>query len=500
VSPTTLNLTDEQTAIVAHNSGPSLVFAVAGAGKTTAMVHRIERLVRERVFPASKILATSFGRATVMDIRKELERWPHCTAVTVTTLHSVGHRVLQNAVRRGYCPANDNPRGETEKLPEAITRRAVARARAEDVPWRSELDQFDEEDFIGYVGACKGNLEYADLERANLPEPALLVASQAKAPPGLEWYLDLYRLYELVRSEMNLVTFDDMLLSGWELLISHDDLLSEARGQYQCILIDEFQDVNLVQSELLDLISSPQHNIMAIGDDDQTIYEWRGASPRFILEFERRYGAQKFLIHDNFRCRASHVALANRVIAVNRKRELKHLSLTRGFGGSTHVHLEPDATAQALTIITEIRAVLEAGRSANDVAILVRAYAQTPDLETALERAQIPYRLVGAAPFYRRLEIAALLSYLRLAMFEWQLSAGQGLSAGQVGTFNTSFGLACNRPSRYITRELMDQVRETVALRGVGSGGGIPCRCSKAGYGATHGRFCRSDRMAFWKT
>ena len=385
----TVNLTEEQSAIVNHNHGPALVFAVAGAGKTTAMIHRIERLVRERVYPAKRILATSFGRATVQDIKRELKRWPHCNDVTVSTLHGVGRRIIQRAVAKGYRPMDENPSGEAETLPFVITRRAVRQARLEDVPWKAELEQFDDEDFCNYVATCKGKLHYADLERASLPVAALKVARQAVAPTQMEWYLELYKRYERVRLEMNVVTFDDMLVMGWELLLTFEDLLSDTRAQYMCVMIDEFQDVNLVQSELLHLISGPNHNLMAIGDDDQTIYEWRGARVQFILEFGQRYKASKYLIGDNFRSRASHVALANAVIRHNTKREPKRLNLTKGFGGATHVHPEPDPASQALTIVHELTALIEAGKSLSDTAILIRAYAQTPSLETALERAWV---------------------------------------------------------------------------------------------------------------
>jgi DNA helicase II / ATP-dependent DNA helicase PcrA len=462
---TDIKLTDEQQAIVSHDHGAALVFAVAGAGKTTAMIRRIERLVRERVFPAKHILATSFGKATVLELKRELKRSPQCAEVNAQTLHGVGHRVIQRAVKKGFRPTDSNPEGEMERLPNIITRRAVQAARREEVTWRQELERFDEEDFCNYVSACKGQLSYADLAAAKLPSVALEVARQAPAPQGLEWYLELFKIYERVRHELNFITFDDMLVMAWEVLLQDEELLNSTRALYECVLVDEFQDVNRVQSELLHLITGPLHNLMAIGDDDQTIYEWRGASPSFILEFQRRYDARKYLISDNFRSAASHIALANEVIRHNVNREPKRLNLTRGFDGATHVHLEGSVETQASTIVNELRALMEKGGSLNEAAVLIRAYAQSPTLETMLERAEIPYRLVGALPFYKRPEIAALISYLRLAHLELHMKSGGTMNVARMKEFNASFGLASNNPSRYISRELAERVRETVSFQ-----------------------------------
>src|SRR5690606_34177688 len=121
----------------------------------------------------------------------------------------------------------------------------------------------------------------------------------------LPYYLDLFGIFESLRQASGLITFDDMLLSAWESLHCFPDLLRRFQARWDCLLVDEFQDVNAVQHELLDLLSAQHRNYMAIGDDDQTIYEWRGASPRFILDFPRRYAASKYLLRDNFRSRAS---------------------------------------------------------------------------------------------------------------------------------------------------------------------------------------------------
>jgi len=440
-----LRLTDEQHLIVAHNEGPALVFAVAGAGKTTALVHRIERLVRERVFDSRKILATSFSRMATDDFKRLLAQFPHAGGVQISTLHALGYRIVRKAAGEGLLKLAESRRDESpDRL---LLSQTLQQARALKVPWAEELENLGTEDFLSYVGAAKGNLQYADLGSANLPPEALKVASQARAPRDLEWYLELYKLMERVRQDSGLLTYDDMLMTGWELLVRHPGLLKAVQGAFQAVLVDEFQDVNLAQSEMLDLITAAHRNLMAVGDDDQTIYEWRGASPRFILEFAGRYNAQKYLIRDSFRCPAPQVALAGRIIAGNTNREPKRLSLTKGFTGKVHVRLEPHTPAQAESLASDIAGALAEGARPQEIVVLVRLYAQTPYLEQSLIERQIPYKVVGSTPFYQRPEIQTLLSYLHL-----------GLGTGNLEARKRMWLQVYNTPKRYLTRALADLV------------------------------------------
>lgn len=465
-----VHLTDEQQAIVAHNQGPALVFAVAGAGKTTSLVHRLERLVRERVFDPRKVLATSFSRMAVDDLRRSLLSWPHTQGVQVSTLHALGYRIVRKAASEGLLKLAE---GKEEGAQQALLQRTLHRARDLKLAWAPELENLEPEDFLSYLGACKGNLQYADLKGAGLPQEALKVASQARAPQELEWYLELYLLMEQVRQEEGLLTFDDMLMSAWEVLVRYPGILQTAQKAFQAVLVDEFQDVNLAQSEMLDMITVPHRNYMAVGDDDQTIYEWRGASPRFILEFARRYSAQKYLIRDTFRCPAPQVALAGRVIAQNQNREPKRLSLTKGFGGRVHLRLEPHMPAQAKSLVSDIAGLLAEGRKPTEMAVLVRLYAQTPYIEQCLIERQIPYRVVGSLPFYQRPEIQVLLAYLQLARSPTAAQSPLSKRASNEATlspFDKGGGAerrgGCmrlwlqiyNTPKRYLARALADSV------------------------------------------
>ncbi len=450
-------LTDEQQAIVDHDCGPALVFAVAGAGKTTAMTHRVERLVRESVFPARNILATSFSKASAQDIKTALAVWPHCQGVNVQTLHAVGWGLLRLAQRQGHLRqlelSPEDEGGESQLLG-----RVLGRAWRDKVPYTADLEALDRQDFLTYVGVCKANLWYADLERADLPPAARTLARQAPAPPGFPWYRDLYGLYERVRADERLLTFDDMLLSAWEALHRFPDVLAGARRRFGCVLVDEFQDVNRVQSELLDLLTFPQRDYMAIGDDDQTIYEWRGADPSLILSFAARYGARRYLIRDNFRSHAGPLALANRVIAHNVRREPKRLSLTRGFGGGVWVHSETSHEAQGRHVAALVGEAQAAGRRPSEIAILVRLYAQTPFLEQGLLDAGLAYKIVGGSPFYARPEVLTLLDYLHLARAETDLAGGQPMLDG----WEARWMRVANRPVRFLSRVASEAIAQAV--------------------------------------
>ncbi|HSM58489.1 MAG TPA: ATP-dependent helicase [Candidatus Sulfomarinibacteraceae bacterium] len=466
-----LPLTPAQQAVVDHDEGPALVFAVAGAGKTTAMVHRIERLVREGHFPASHILATSFGKGNEIDLKEKLQAWPRCRRVNVRTLHALGRSFIVAAQEQGYWPnlrLDNGPDGEDGQsgAAQALLSMTINEARRRSVAYEPELESIDRLDFLTYVAACKGNLRYANFDDARLPPEVHDVAGPAKAPEGnLFWYLNLYRLFEQVRLARGVITFADMLMTGWETLVRYPDVLAEVQARYRCVLVDEYQDINLAQAEILNLITAPRRNYMAIGDDDQTIYEWRGANPRFILDFERRYQAAKYVIDDNFRCPVGPVLFANRVIAHNEQRQEKALSLTRGFEGETALDVHEDAAAMARRVVRKMETLQKAGHAWREMAVLVRLNAQTPYLEQALIATEIPFRV--SKPFYERWEIKTLIYYVRLAWVEQALQDDQELTARQKRWFAEAWQAVYNRPKRYLSRALHDQVRGAVLSKGL---------------------------------
>ncbi|MGB1250779.1 MAG: ATP-dependent helicase [Candidatus Promineifilaceae bacterium] len=460
LSAMSIELTDQQQAVVQHNEGPALVFAVAGAGKTTAMVRRIERLVRESVFEPSRILATSFGKMNERDLRQLLGEYAHCHQVKASTLHALGFDIVRQAQNKRLIEA---PKRDIQltRLDQYILNLAIGEASKQNVHYRREIFGMDRQDFLDYVGSCKANLRYADLNSVQLPINAKKLAKQAKAPSDtLEWYLPLYQLYEQVRQFNGWIGFDDMLMKGWELLHQHEELLTMVQDRYDCILVDEFQDVNLVQSELLDLITEPHRNYMAIGDDDQTIYEWRGAAPSYILDFPKRYTAQRYIISDNFRCPAAPLVLANRVIEQNKQRQKKRLNLTKGFDGKVQLHTAPSISTMADSIVSQVKTLQQNKHPLNSMAVLVRLHAQTPPIEQKLIAAELPYWV--SKPFYERAEIKVLIDYCRLAWLEDRIKAGKPLGEKQKELWIEAWGRVHNRPKRYLNREIRQSIPRAV--------------------------------------
>jgi DNA helicase-2/ATP-dependent DNA helicase PcrA len=455
--------TPAQQAVIAHDHGPALVFAAAGSGKTTTMVGRIARLVQGGIFPAGRILATSFNRAAADSIERALHG-RGVKGVHVKTLHALGYGLISHACEHGLLRADlARSHRNFETLDRQLLHRVLAEARRQRGSFVAQLNSLDVDDFLDFLARCKGNLAYADLAGAQLPPTAQGIATQAQAPVDKPWYLALYRLYEDLRRQLGWITYDDMLMVGWETLIRHPKLLRLVQDQYRCVLVDEFQDVNLAQVELIDRISQPHRNLMVIGDDDQTIYEWRGAAAYFILQFQERYGAQVYFLQENFRCSASQVALANAIIVNNTERSAKTLKLTQGFDGSTTLQKHADEKAMGTAIAAEITRL---GENPGNVAVLVRLFAQTAPIEAALLEAGIPYVVEGDLPFYRRPEVTALIDYLRLAQLETRLLGGVPLNASQIEQFEQIWPQIANRPLRYLARSFIDLCTEGVVQRG----------------------------------
>jgi len=450
--------TDEQKLVVHHDYGPALVFAVAGSGKTTCLVYRIERLVREGLFPPEKILVSSFNKMAVEEIHSKLRRWSCCQPVDVRTLHSLGLSILKKARLQKNIPLSYSYE-DPEALKKKIVFEAIKIARGKNVYYGDILDNLDIDDFLSYVEKCKTNIDYADLNEANLPNQGLQQATQAKAPQNLPWYLDLYRLYEEVRKTNNWITYDDMLLEGWESLISYPEILNFFRQKYSCVLIDEFQDINKVQHAILDLLIDEHRNYMAIGDDDQTIYQWRGADPNYIIEFEKRYQAKKYILSLNFRSTATQVLLANEVIQHNKIRSKKTLHLYRTEKGLSQIIPAQNPQSMVNEIVDFFHKKFNEGLLSEDIVILVRLYSQTPIIESAFIKNDIDYQIIGNVPFYQRNEIRLFLDYLRIGLYELFISEKRNFEIDNA--WNAWMNIY-HQPPRYIKRKVARRIFEQV--------------------------------------
>ena len=459
-APATVQLTDEQQRIVEHDSGPALVFAVAGAGKTTTMVRRIERLVRERVFKPERILATSFSKATVTDLKKALAAFPHASTVQVKTLHGLAYGILRDAKKLKLGPDLKLPE-DVESAPHAVLNGALSLARSSRAPFLAELDSLDREDFFAYVGGCKATLAFTR-ERYKELLPAS-VATVAEPPSTLPWYLGLFDLFEQVRLELGVLTFDDLVPEAWVRLVQYPALAKRYQDLYDAVLIDEFQDTNLSQVELLDILVKGHKNVMVCGDDDQGIFGFRKASNTFILGFSKRYGGATYRISDNFRCFAEHTILANHVILRNKVRAPKQLSPVRGFGGQTLIASHESADDMGMRIAENVRKAIDGGLRGDQIAVLVRLYAETGVVESALIEEGIPYRIVGNVPFYDRSENTLLLKYLQVALIERRAVSGP-ISASDKAQLSELWWDVLRTPKRYVRRDAADTLLRNILI------------------------------------
>lgn len=452
-----MHLTDEQQRIVRHEQGPAIVYAVAGAGKSTTLAHRVARLVKELSVDPARILVCSFSRETVGDIRAKIEALgvagTHCV-----TFNALGRRMVQKAVSLGHWPAFDEK--EIEHKPAQLAMRALIELGRRQGKNFATLD-LNPEDLQTWISICKGNLRYPRLDKAALPPEGLKVATEARHPDNAH-YLDAYRIYEELRLQTRALTFDDQLLLGWEALVRFPDVRAAFTQAYDYVLVDEYQDVNLVQVQLADILTERHRNFMAIGDDDQCIYEWRGAAVRFILDFRDRYNATEYTISDNFRCPAEATLLAGKVIAANRDRHPKDLVSQKGFGGTVVLKGFASDNDLAGHVIDTYRAHLANGGSPKEAIVLVRSYAQTPAIEARLIEHGLPYRVIGSQRFYERPEVRTLFTYLGYARQEREIARGKGLPSEQ---YTRRFADVIRTPNRFLSNDWINRIRDQSVLQ-----------------------------------
>lgn len=441
--------TAEQRQIIEHTTGHGLVFAVAGSGKTTTMVQRILHLVRQEQVRPVRILACTFSREAARTIEERLARYPEGSGVKVCTLHALAYAVIQEAARLGFTNLR---RGE-----EGFSRRLFQQARTqlieEDPERKTAFYNIKHDDFQTYLSVQKGHLQLPYVPD-DLPDWGRQLIGQPDR--GVELYADLFARHDTLRRAEAKFDFDDCIVEAWRLMACFPALREAMAGRWDHVHVDEFQDVNLAQSEMLDLIACGCHSYVAIGDDDQTVYQWRGANPRFILGFAERYNARTFTLSTNFRCPMGVIALADQVIQRNTVRAPKRLRASRGDNG---VNLHAHAPGQAAHIAI---GALKEGRSPTEIVILVRTYAQTGEIEQVFLEQEVPYLVVGGVPFYQRHEIKILLAYLRLALADLDVQRGVPIEAARRLQLTQDWKLVANAPNRYLRTQVVNDLGRQV--------------------------------------
>ena len=391
-------LNPEQRAAVEHFEGPILALAGAGSGKTRVLTNRIAHLVEEHGVDPASILAVTFTNKAAGEMRQRVRNLlgQEPAGMWIGTFHSIGARLLRrHAPRLGWSP-NFSIYDSDQSLREI--KRAMDRLNIPQKRWHPEAVR-------SAISGAKNQLVSPE-EYARLAADAF---TQVVA--------DIYPQYQNAMKEQNAFDFDDLLVKPVELFLHVPEILRVYRERFHFVLVDEYQDTNHAQYKFLELLSREHANLMVVGDDDQSIYCWRGADIRNILDFEKDFpNTRTIRLEQNYRSTGNILAAANRVIAQNTKRKGKTLRTEAGPGELLTKVESLDERDEAEWIVTEIekRLAEERKRTPRDFVVLYRTNSQSRALEEALIRHDVPYQIIGGTRFYERREIMDVLAYLRL--------------------------------------------------------------------------------------
>jgi ATP-dependent DNA helicase UvrD/PcrA len=393
----TAGLNPAQREAVLHVDGPLLVLAGAGSGKTRVLTTRIARLIDIEGVDPRQILAVTFTNKAAGEMRERISRLlgAEPAGMWAGTFHAIGARMLRSAAHLvGRTPS---------------------------------FTIYDQDDSLG---AIKRLMERHDISPKNFTprgiqsaisdaKNALVMPSEFERlamDPFARAVVPVFRSLGETLQTSNAVDFDDLLLLPVRLLQNHPDKLAQYRQRFRYILVDEYQDTNRAQYELIKLLGGGHGNVCVVGDDDQSIYGWRGADIRNILDFNKDFPTAAVVrLEENYRSTPQILALANAVISENTQRMGKTLRATHAAGDAITVVRSLDERDEAEFVVGEMMARRGAtGLRLDDVAVLYRTNAQSRAMEEALRRHALPYRLVGAVRFYDRREIRDLISYLKL--------------------------------------------------------------------------------------
>ncbi|MFT5661625.1 MAG: DNA helicase-2/ATP-dependent DNA helicase PcrA [Sulfurimonas sp.] len=383
------NLNESQVGAVKKTEGPVLILAGAGSGKTTTIISRLAYLIEVLGIPPSNTLTLTFTNKAAKEMReRSLAMIENITyPPLLCTFHKFGLLFLKFNIHLLKRQNNfvvidtDDKKRIIKKINSELPTPLIA---SEISRYKNSLITPDE--------------AYKQAELYNYQQIA-----------------KVYEEYEKYLHENNLVDFDDLIALTYKLLDENPELAMTTSQKYQYIMIDEYQDTNELQLKLIQKLCSAHTNICVVGDDDQSIYGWRGAHIRNIMEFDQDFkGTEVFKLENNYRSRTPILEVANSLIEHNRSRLGKKLIATRGGGEDVTILNSNDENEEARKIATNINKLLDSGVSANDISILYRVNVLSRSIEEGLNRAGIAYKLVGGLRFYDRAEIKDLISYIRV--------------------------------------------------------------------------------------
>lgn len=391
-------LNGPQREAVLCTEGPLLVLAGAGSGKTRVLTHRIAHLVEDLNVAPWRIMAITFTNKAAAEMRERLQSLigGGARGMWVSTFHSMCVRILRTDCERvgfakGFTIYDDS---DSKRLVEQIMDELNIDKKRYPIPaLRNRISQ------------AKNDLQVAEVFAEKTSDQVGQVAARVYT-----------RLQERLR-QLNAFDFDDLLLYTWLLLKNHPDVLAAYQNRFRYLMVDEYQDTNHAQYVLTQLLAAAHKNIMVVGDDDQSIYSWRGADLRNILDFEKDYPEARVVkLEENYRSMGNILAAANAVIANNLTRKPKKLFTSKPAGDKISVYSATDERDEGRWIASEIEHQHGEGMSYNQIAVFYRTNAQSRMLEDMLMRAGVPYRLIGGTRFFDRAEIRDVMAYLNLVV------------------------------------------------------------------------------------
>jgi len=423
-------LNEQQREAVLSTEGPLLILAGAGAGKTRVIAHRIAYLIAEQKVPYWNILAVTFTNKAADEMRQRVQRLLHTqersTLPLVSTFHSLCVRIL---------------RQDVEKLNDKYTRRFTI---------------YDQDDSIRLIKQCIRDLGYD--EKYLGPRATQSAISSAKnhgqdptSFAARAEYQDerraavakVYEMYEARLHGNNALDFDDLLIKTVRLLRDVAEVREKYNNKFRYILVDEYQDTNALQFELIRLITEKSKNIAVVGDEDQSIYKWRGADISNILNFEKHFpNTRTIRLEQNYRSTQTILDVAGAVVKNNLERKGKSLWTSNPRGGHVGYYQALDAEAEARWVAKKI---VEHRREEFDIraAVLYRTNSQSRVFEEAMRRAELQYNIIGGFSFYERMEVRDIIAYLKLA-----LNQNDSIALGRV----------INSPPRGIGKTTIDEL------------------------------------------
>jgi DNA helicase-2/ATP-dependent DNA helicase PcrA len=432
----TSSLNGQQKQAVEVTRGPLLVLAGAGSGKTRILTLRIARLILEGLALPGEIFAVTFTNKAAKEMKGRVERFLQTSNIPIhdlwiSTFHSSGAKLMrQYAPLVGLDPSfSIFDDGDSQSIiKEAMSELAIGEKVLNPKTIHYQIQQLKNEG----------------------QDPALFQAGHDFLMRRME---PVIHLYEKKLRQHNAIDFGDLLLKTYFLFRDNPDVLERFQEQYRYILVDEYQDTNRVQYLLLSLLAGKHRNICVVGDEDQSIYKWRGADIRNILDFEKEYpDAQVVKLEENYRSTGHIIRAASRVISYNTQRKEKNLFTNNLDGDPIEVHHLESDFEEARWVVRKISSVLnDEGHSAEDVALFYRTHAQSRLFEDMLRAERLPYRIFGGLKFYERAEIKDAIAYLRLLA-----NSQDDLSLTRI----------INVPARGIGKSSVDQLKEVARAQG----------------------------------